>query len=377
MRSHRILMVTTVASTLRAFLLPFATHYRGLGWQVDALASGVSDCPECSRAFDQVFEAGWGRNPLSLLENIGAARTVSAVTANGRYDMVHVHTPVAAMVARAALRLRDRSPRMIYTAHGFHFFQGGAAVRNAAFIALEKLAGCWTDALVVINREDEASARRLALVSQQRIVYMPGIGIDLSRYNAESVSKTSSSELRAALNLGEGTSVFLQIADFVPRKRHRDLLRAFAMLPPSTRLLLAGDGPELGAMVLLARDLGIVDRVRFLGQRNDVPVLLALADAVLLVSEQEGLPRCVLEAMAMERPVVGTRVRGTKDLLEQGGGILVPVGNVDAIAAGMRDILERPVEARAMGLRGRESVTKYDQQLILELHDRLYEQILQ
>lgn len=376
MRRPRLLLVTTVASTLRAFLLPFAAHYRALGWQVDALASGASSCSECIGAFDSVFDAPWDRNPLSLTRNFGAARVVRGVVANGQYDLIHVHTPVAAMVTRTALRLRENSPRVVYTAHGFHFYQGGRPSRNLAFMMLEKLAGHWTDALVVINREDEASARRLGLVSMNRIFYMPGIGIDLARFDSEFLSKDSSSKLRAELNLKSGETVFLQVADFVPRKRHRDLLRAFATLPSATRLILAGEGSELSAMVSLARHLGISDRVRFLGQRSDIPELMKLADAVMLVSEQEGLPRCVLEAMAMSRPVVGTGVRGTQDLLEQGIGVLVPVGNVDAIALAMRGISESPADAKAMGVRGRGLVGKYDQRHILELHDRLYEQIL-
>jgi glycosyltransferase involved in cell wall biosynthesis len=189
--------------------------------------------------------------------------------------------------------------------------------------------------------------------------------------------ESSCDRLRDELGLRPEHNVFLQVADFIPRKRHRDLLHAFVGLPSPARLLLAGDGPELEAMAKLANDLGIAERVLFLGIRADIPVLIKVADALILVSDQEGLPRCVLEAMAMARPVIGTRIRGTTDLIEEGGGILVPVGDPDAIAVAMRSIMDRPADARKMGMRGRQLVSQYDQARILTLHDHLYEQVLQ
>jgi len=372
-----LLLVTTVAVTLRAFLLPLASHFRSMGWRVDALASGATSCRLCREGFDQVFEASWGRNPFALGQNLRAAREVRAVVRRGGYDLVHVHTPVAAWVTRLALRLRSGHPRVVYTAHGFHFFHGNSPIKNVMFMAMEKLASEWTDAVVVLNGEDEEQAHKLGLAPDGRILHMPGIGVDLCRYSPDAVSPMACERLRSELKLCPDQRVFLQVADFVPRKRHGDLLRAFARVPRPSRLLLAGDGPELARAIKLAADLGIADRVDFLGVRTDVPALMKIADAVVLVSSQEGLPRCVLEAMAMGRAVVGTRIRGTKDLLEDGAGILVGVGDIDAISAAMRQVMDCPIEVGKMGMRGRELAGRYDLRNIVGLHEELYAQVLE
>lgn len=376
-KQPRLLMVTTIATTLRAFLLPFAVHYRSMGWRVDALASGVTECIDCVEGFDKVFEAPWSRNIFSLGRNLGAASTIRNIVSSERYDLVHVHTPIASFVTRSSLRRRPGYPRVIYTAHGFHFYKGGGTARNLAFMALEKLAGYWTDAIVVINKEDEAMAHTLSIVPNEQIYYIPGIGIDLDRYNPSRVSSKALDRLRFELELGTGNTVFLQVAEFSPGKRHGDLLRAFSQLPSTTRLLLAGDGPQLQPMVQLAHDLCIADRVRFLGFRRDIPELLKAADALVLVSEREGLPRCVLEAMAMGCPVIGTAVRGIRDLIGGGVGILVQLGDVDAIAAAMRAIAESPEMLKAMCAKGRIHVSRFDLRRVIDLHDKLYERVLE
>jgi glycosyltransferase involved in cell wall biosynthesis len=372
----KLLFVTTIAATLRAFLLPLATHFRALGWQVDALAAGATTCGECVDNFDRVFDASWGRDVFAFWANARGGAILREVVQRGDYDIIHLHTPIASMVGRLALHSRKRRPRVIYTAHGFHFYQGGAWGRNLAFIAMEKFAGYWTDALVVINDEDLQSARRLDLVPKERIFYMPGIGVDVERFTPTLSSINARERLRLDLEIKSGETVFMQVADFIPRKRHADLIRAFAEIEEgSPKLLLAGDGPERSVMQRLAHELGVLDRVKFLGMRSDISELLHIVDALLLVSCQEGLPRSVLEAMAVGKPVIGTAVRGTRDLIEDGAGLLVPVGDVGAIADAMRRIIREPEQAHQMGRRGRELASQYDVRRIVESHARLYEQV--
>ena len=373
-----LLMVTTVPDTLRGFLLPFAAHFRRRGFRVDAMARGVTGCPESVAGFDQVWEAAWSRNPLDPW-NLGTARRrVRDVAAGGGYDLVHVHTPVAAFVTRLALRgcRRTGRPRVIYTAHGFHFYRGGPPLRCAAFRALEKLAGRWTDYLVVINREDEEAARQL--LPPERVRYMPGIGIDLECYAPEAVTEADVARVREELGLQSAERHFLMIAEFIPRKRHRDALAAFARLDrPDVRLAFAGTGPLVEEMRRRADELRISDRVRFLGVRRDIPALVRASVALLLPSEQEGLPRSAMESLSLGVPVIGSRIRGTADLLQGACGLLVPVGDVTALAEALARVLDNPDESRDMGRRGRERMAEYNVGKIIELHELLYEEALQ
>ncbi len=375
----KLLIVTTVPPTLQSFLLPYAEHFRTQGWRVDALANGVTQFPDCVAAFDRVWDVAWSRNPLAPAHFLSVPKFVRELVQREAYDLVHVHTPVAAFVTRFALR-KLRAPgklSVIYTAHGFHFHSGGGWFENALYKRLEKWAGPWTDRLVVINREDEKSALELGLVPAARLHYMPGIGVDLSQYARASVSEETATRLRREMNVSPQQSVILMIAEFIPRKRHRDALEAFAKLQrPQAVLAFAGIGPLEDEMKAHAAKLGLADRVRFLGYRRDIAGLIRAAQAVLLPSEREGLPRSLMEAMCLEAPCIASRIRGNADLLESGAGLLFPVGDVPALAQQLARVIDDSAYARALGQTGRARMTEYDIRRLISLHEDLYHDAL-
>src|SRR5262249_16932711 len=144
-------------------------------------------------------------------------------------------------------------------------------------------------------------------------------------------------------------------AEFVGRKRHADAIRAFSKVGhPRAHFVLAGSGPLLEPMKKLAAQLGVAERLHFLGSRNDVPVLMKASRAMILPSSQEGLPRCVLEAISMGVPVIGSRIRGTTELLERNAGLLIDVGDVDKLAEAMQLVIDDAGAAAAMGQAGRQ-----------------------
>jgi len=219
-----LLQVATISATLNGFLLPFAIHFRRSGWIVNAAARDVTQCCACIKAFDHVYNVVWSRNPLDPNNLLTASRQIRKIVASGQYDIVHVHTPVAAFVARYALRniRKQGKPRVIYTAHGFHFYRGGPLIRNLIYQGLEKLAGGWTDYLVTINREDETAAKRLHLVPSERVWYMPGIGVDTRYYDPTRISDKEVAAVRRDLGLSAQAPLLLMIAGFDPGKRHRE-----------------------------------------------------------------------------------------------------------------------------------------------------------
>lgn len=375
----RLLMVTTVPTTVRAFLMPFAQHFRRLGWRVDALAAPGTTWSACADAFDRVFPVEWSRNPLEPGNLRRAPQLVRALVEREDYDLVHVHTPVAAFVTRYALRsLRKRGrPVVIYTAHGFHFYRGGTKLRNTIFLTLESIAARWTDYLVVINQEDNEAARHYRLLAPERICYIPGIGIDLSHYCPASTPDSAVDRVRQAMKLSPTECFFLMIAEFAPNKRHRDALHALAALGRShVHLAFAGEGPLQAAMQQLATDLGLHKQVHFLGQRRDIPTLISASVATLLLSQREGLPRSVMESLSLATPVIGASNRGARDLLAAGGGLLVEVGDVQGLAHSMAWIIDHPERAGALGRQGQAQLGPYDLRRVIALHEALYAQAL-
>lgn len=373
-------MVTTTPLTLQGFLLPYCEHFRKQGWQVDAAARDASGRPECARAFDRVWNIDWSRSPADWNNFFVAPAQIRAAVAAGRYDVVHVHTPVAAFVTRAALRpsKTPRTTRVVYTAHGFHFHSNGSPLKNALFASLERLAGRWTDYLVVINREDEAAARRLRIVPPENVRYMPGIGVDTGHYSRDAVRGSDVEALRSSLGLRPGQPLFTIIAEFNPGKRHEDAIHALAGLNDRhAHLACAGAGPRQEAMRRLCVQLKVEDRVSFLGFRNDIPALIASSTAVVLPSNREGLPRSVMEALCLGVPVIGTDIRGIQDLLRPGGGILYKTGSVEQLRQAMQFILDRPERAAEMSRIGRETMADYSLDKLLEHHEALYREALE
>lgn len=376
----KLLIASTVAAAHRAFFLPFARHFRALGWRVDGIAAGISCVPECRQAYDRIFEIHWSRNPLDW-RNLGrAASNLRGIVETEGYDIVHVHTPVAAFVTRYALRPLRRSnrTRVIYTAHGFHFHRGGHPIKNALFFSLERIAREWMDCLVVINREDESAALQRLYLPPERVVYMPGIGVDLRTFNPDSISPQKIRDVTEELRLSGDSKVFLMVAAFDPGKRHCDVVGALRLLRRKDIVLcFAGEGPTQRKTIDLVKGAGLAEQVRFLGFREDISVLMRIATATVLPSEREGLPRAVLESLAMGVPVIGTDIRGVRDLLQEGGGILVPVGDIRRLAEAVAFLADNSQEVCRIGKLGRQLVQKYSLDHILRLHEELYAKVLQ
>lgn len=341
----RVLMVSTISRFLRDFLFPYADHYRARGWQVDALTSRVDEFPECRRFFQNVWEVSWSRSPLTLRKSWQSAKRIREIVDREQYDIVHVHTPVAAFVTRFVLRglRKTRNIKVIYTAHGFHFSSLGSRLRNSIFLTLEKVAGRWTDHLVVINADDAHAALEHQLTPEGKVWHFPGIGVNVDYYNPRAIPDHIVELVRQGMDVPPSAPLFSVVAEFIPRKRHYDILKAFSMLQYSqVHLALAGYGPLMPALKAYALELGVADRVHFLGFQNDVRALIRASDALILASNQEGLARCIMESMALEVPVIGTDIRGIRDLLEDGAGVLVPPGNTQSLLQAMNWIIDNP-----------------------------------
>ena len=360
--------MTTVSATLKAFLLPYAQYFRSLGWTVDAMARDATN-EACLSHFDHCWDIPWSRSPLDPRNLLHAPSLIQNIVKREGYDIVHVHTPVAAFVTRFALRNRsvDTFPKIVYTAHGFHFYKGGQALRNFLFLNLEKLAGKWTDKLIVINQEDLKSAEQHRIVPREKLVYMPGIGLDLQQYHSAPASEAVS-EIRSELGLQANDTLFTMIAEFNPGKRHRDALQALALTQNEhLHLALAGTGPLFEEMQALAASLKIEEQVHFLGFRRDIPELILASKATILPSEREGLSRSGMESICLGVPVIGADARGVRDLITDENGILFPIGDVRALSEAIVKMAVSPdtvYKTKADPL--------WDVRSLIESHEKLY-----
>ena len=376
--SHRLLIVTTDTMTLRAFLVPYGEFFRSLGWHVDAAATQTSSYPTIRDSFNGVYEVRWRRSPFTPA-SLRGLRDIRRLIRGGRYDIVHVHTPVASFITRIAVMglPADQRPHVVYTAHGFHFHRGSRGVSSAFFRLAERAAASGTDRLIVINREDHEAAVRLKLVDEEHLVLMPGIGVDTSAWRRVGVDSSRSREIRAATGIPDDVSVIVTVAELNPGKRHRDLLSAVAeSSDTSFHVVFVGRGPLEAQLRDQAAALGIADRVHLVGFTEDVVDLLGIASVMVLPSEREGLPVSIIEAMCMEVPVIAADVRGSRDLLADGAGVLYPVGDVGALSSAIDRVLSDDVFARELSEAARGRVERYDIAPLLAAHRSMYESLV-
>jgi glycosyltransferase involved in cell wall biosynthesis len=331
--SRSILIAATVARHIEAFHLPYGEELRRRGWTVCAAAQGASRSQAMKDAFHQVFEVPFSRNPLDL-RNLRAGLRMREIIRSCGFQLVHLHTPVAAFVTRLAVGSMKKHMgfKILYTAHGFHFHPKGSPLTNGLFQLLEKAASPFTDLLFVMNRYDLQRAYQMKLAP--RIELVPGVGVDLSFFDPSLVNPTESSLLLEELGLPGGKPYFLYVAEFSPGKRHCDLVDAMAKVQGDCCLIFVGDGALRHQMEDMVARRGLTRKVKFAGfrSREEVRALLKSSVGAVFPSSREGLPRAVIEAMAMGKLVIGADARGTVDLLEEGRGWLYPVGQTESLA---------------------------------------------
>jgi glycosyltransferase involved in cell wall biosynthesis len=375
-----LLQVSSVPVTLRNFMLPYARHFRSLGWRVDAAAAGAPENAELTAAFDGVHDVSFSRSVRDVRRLLRGDRDIERVVREVAPDIIHVHTPIAAFITRLAVRRMPAAERpiVVYTAHGFHFYEGGHLLANLAFRTAEQVAGRWTDRLIVMNDDDEDGALKHRLVPRQRLVRMRGIGVDTGYDAPRASTPAEDSETMGGLGLPAGARFFAVVAELRPRKRNADIIRALAAAEHrDANVVFAGEGPLQADLEALADQLGVRDRVRFLGFVDDVRPILRLAVASILASVREGLPRSIMESLAVGTPVIGTAAKGVAELLEPDSGIVVPKVDVPAITRAMDWILDHPEEARAMGERGQHRMRgPYELRALIAEHERLYAELL-
>ena len=279
--------VLFVAHMLRGhvlvFHLPYMKWFQEQGYEVHLCSCNdtgkpVTEVPYCDRFFDLPFQ----RSPFGR-QNVQVYREIKKLVDAEDYALIHCHTPVGGMVGRLAARgARKRGTRVLYTAHGFHFFTGAPLKNWLLFYPAERFLARFTDLLITINREDEARARRFPARKTARI---NGIGVDLSRFD----SQADRAAVRAELGIAPDAPVVICVGEHSARKNHETVLRACAG-EKDVRVLFGGVGEREESLKTLARELGMAERTHFLGFRPDVPALLQASTSFCFPPCRRGFP---------------------------------------------------------------------------------------
>lgn len=370
----RILYVATSDVHLNTFHVPYLEWLAEAGHTVDIVAErrkGLS--------FEPVRNAHWLPFPRSLaLPELGRTyRHLRRIIEQGDYDLIHCHTPIPSALTRLAARgWRRRGGKVLYTAHGFHFYRGAALQRWLVYYPIEHMLSAFTDAILTINREDYGYAKRMM---RGRDAYLlPGIGVRDDRF--QPVTPTERHALRRDLGFAHDAFILLYTAEFIPRKNHRFLVDAVPRLVqqvPNVQLLFAGTGTLFDEMKADVERRGLSDHVRFLGFRTDIDKIAAIADVGVSSSRHEGLPIALLEQMLCGVPPVATEERGHNEYIEHGvTGFTFGQGNHEEFIAAILKLYGDDSLRAATGNAARERALRFSIANALEAHRPIYEKYL-
>lgn len=361
----KILFVANVAKEhILKFHIPTIRRFKEAGWQVDVACSSDDTVPYC----DTQFDAYWKRTPFTL-QTFRGIKQLKGILENEQYDIVYCHTPVGGLVARlAAKQARKNGTKVIYFAHGLHFFKGASLINWLIYYPIEKYLSRHTDVFFAINPEDYAFAKRHFHKGTQKVL-TNGVGVNFERLNIEN-REASRQNIRKNLGLQDNDRVLVYIAELIKNKNQLMLLSMMKKLDNSVHLLLVGPDHDNGATKSAINRMGLADRVHLLGWRSDIGDILAASDIYVASSLREGFPINLLEAMYCHLPVVATKNRGhVTAITHEKTGLLVDIGDAEQMATYVKELLSDKARYDAFS---NIDVTRYQCDRIA---DELYKQI--
>lgn len=359
MKNIKILQICAVDFTVKNILLPWIDRLSLEGMDVHVICSEGPDVNNLRSQGYKIKTIEIVRR-ISLLKNIISIIKIFRYVKKEKFDIVHVHTPIASILGRIAARLAG-VPLIIYTAHGFYFHDDMQQWKRKIIINLEKFIGrLCTDLIFTVSYEDMQTAIKEGIISKSRIYHVSN-GINLTRFNSN--IQFDLTRKRDEFKIISGEKVVGFIGRIVKEKGILDLIHAYKMIfdkLPEVKLLLIGDNrakdrdtTAKNEILELIAEYGLQDNIIFTGHRTDINELLMTMDVFVLPSYREGLPLSVMEAMAMGKPVVATNIRGCREEVKDGeNGYLVPVRNPEKMAQAILKILKDDKLAENMGKNG-------------------------
>lgn len=362
----KILYISTLSNTINAFLIPHIKMLIKNGATVDVAANIVNPF---NRELDEIgckmYDLPFHRNPLKN-KYIYLLDEVRKIVLEGNYNIIHTHTPIASAIVRLACKNLENT-RVIYTAHGFHFYDGAPLKNWLLFYPVEKLLSHWTDTIITINEEDYERAKSF---NAKEVKLVNGVGIDLNKFN----QKTESYFLRKELNLSSEDIILLSVGELNDNKNHQIIIKALAKLNNrKIHYVIAGEGDNKTHLVNLAKELGIPYQLHLLGFRDDISQIYPQVDMFIFPSQREGLSASLMEAMASGLPIICSNIRGNTDLIDHNeGGYLINQKNTDEYSKRINELYQEKSLRDSFGKYNQEKIKDYSIENVLESMCNIY-----
>lgn len=374
----KALIVATTTNFFVDFELSDINILQNIGYEIHTASNvNINNRPS---SYDKLESIGvkqhqieFSRSPLSLA-NKKAYTQLKILFQKENYDLVHCHTPVGGVISRLVAK-KYKNIKVIYTAHGFHFFKGNNVIKNLVFRAMEKYCAKFTDVLLTINNEDYEAAKDFKLRKNGKLMKINGVGIDTEKFSNISVDKE---QKRKELGIDENDIMLLSVGEINANKNHSTVIKALGLMNnPKLHYFIAGVGEESQYLLNLAKELNMADRLHLLRFRKDIIELCKTADIFVFPSFREGLSVALMEAMSSGLPVIASKIRGNVDLIEDGkGGFLVN----PYIAIEFKEAIEKYIDNKLLlkefGEHNSNVIKNYDIKNIAKIMSDIYGDLL-
>lgn len=373
----KVLLVATVQSHICQFHLPLIDMLHEEGYEVHVAAK--NNLPQKKGLkldnADKVFDVSFERSPFNK-KNIQAYKELKEIIEENKYDIIHCNTPMGGFLARViGKKYRKNGMKIIYTAHGFHFFKGAPKLNWILYYPIEKYLSKYTDCLITMNMEDYKIAKNKFHAT--KTVYTHGIGLNTKKFEII-MTEEEKVELRQNLGLNQNDFIIIYVAELTARKNHYMILNTMKELKRKNdiKILLVGNGPLENEYKKYIEENNLEESVKMLGYRIDIPRLMKISNIAISTSKQEGLPVNVMEAMKSGLPDIVTNCRGNRDLVENGkNGYVIENNDKKELQERILELYNNSDLVKNMGKEGIIMVKPFEIENVIEELRKVYENI--
>ena len=312
----KVLFVATVASHIKTFHEPFLKLFKENDYKTYVAANWNLKENKKIAYCDEFIQIPIKRSPYSI-QNIKAINELKKLIKKEKFDIIHCHTPMGSVVTRlAAKKTRKNGTRVIYTAHGYHFYKGAPLINWLLYYPVEKWLAKYTDTQITITQEDFDLAKKKFKIKDLNLVH--GVGLDEEKFNIL-ISDEEKENLKQELKIDDKSVVCTYVAELNKNKNQQLLIKAIKRLKDDNNnvtLFLVGKGRYEPKLLKLIKKMKLEENVKLLGYRSDIVKILSITDIYLASSLREGLPVNVMEAMYMGLPIIAVDNRGHRELVQ-------------------------------------------------------------
>lgn len=380
----KALMMASVASMIDLFNMDNIQILEDLGFEVEVACNfekgSITSQERVDEFREELISNGYTiyhmpvpRSAFAIKDIVISYKMMKQLCDENSYNIVHCHSPIGGAIARLACRkARDQGTKVIYTAHGFHFYKGAPKKNWILYYPVEKFLSKYTDVLITINKEDYDRAKKF---KAGKIEYMAGVGVDVEKFQNIHVEKEKK---RKSIGVDKNDFILISVGELNKNKNQQVVINAIAQAKnEKIKYLICGLGPLENEIRELIKYFELENQVKIIGFRDDIAELLAIADLFALPSYREGLSLSLMEAMATGLPVICSDIRGNRDLIRdsENGYLLDPSDPLEWSDRINRLYLDKDLR-KTFGQSSKNNISKYSKVNISDKVSKIYQGLI-